>query len=771
LHGFKLYWQSYNKVKQYRNLLFYVSVTGGFGALMYYFIRKGHVLEAGKNIQRITAENSSMWQQFIDSNHHNLTNPMAILLLQIITIIIVARVVGFLFKLIKQPMVIGEIAAGIILGPSLVGLYFPEFSNFLFPAQSLGNLHFLSQIGLILFMFIVGMELDLNVIKNRASDAVIISHASIVIPFALGVGLAYFLYDKLAPSNISFLAFALFIGIAMSITAFPVLARIVQERGMTRTKIGSLVITCAAADDITAWSIFAAVIAIVKAGSLVNTVFVIAMAIVYIFIMLKVVKPFMKKMGEIYSNKENLSKPIVAVFFVTLFISAFTSEVIGIHALFGAFMAGVIMPNNIQFRNVFIEKMEDVALVIFLPLFFVYTGLRTQIGLINGPELWRDFGLIISIAVAGKFVGSALAAKFVGQHWKDSLTIGALMNTRGLMELVVLNVAYDLGVLTPEIFAMLVLMALVTTFMTGPALALINYIFPSEEKSILPIEKKDAEKYKILLSFGNPFRGKTMLRLAFGFIRKSVRNSNVTVLHLTPLNNLIHDNLSEHEQESFKPVKSEAAKLNLPIITLFKPSQTINKDILEVAHHGNFNLLIIGIGQSVFEGSFLGKLLGFTTRFIYPEKLLDTLSGKEKLFENSIFDDRTNQIIRSCKIPLGIFIDNELGQMDDILIPVFHSGDLFLIQFAQMLIENNDSKIRFLNISRNNHHNGEIGQALSDLQQNYPEKVTSIAVKKDDFEFTSQLDLMIVSIRGWKELVEIKSKLISQTFSKLIIKP
>ncbi len=303
-------------------------------------------------------------------------------MLQIITIIIVARVIGFLFKLIRQPMVIGEIAAGIILGPSLVGYYFPEFSGFLFPLQSLGNLQFLSQIGLILFMFIVGMELDLNVIRNKASDAVVISHASIVIPFAMGVGLAYFLYDELAPSNISFLAFSLFIGIAMSITAFPVLARIVQERGMTRTRIGSLVITCAAADDITAWSIFAAVIAIVKAGSFVNSIFAIAMAIVYILLMLKLVKPFMKKMGEIYSSRENLSKPVVAIFFVMLFISSFTSEVIGIHALFGAFMAGVIMPNNVQFRNIFIEKMEDVALVIFFPLFFVYTGLRTQIGLL-----------------------------------------------------------------------------------------------------------------------------------------------------------------------------------------------------------------------------------------------------------------------------------------------------------------------------------------------------------------------------------------------------
>jgi Kef-type K+ transport system membrane component KefB len=193
-----------------------------------------------------------------------------------------------------------------------------------------------------------------------------------------------------------------------------------------------------------------------------------------------------------------------------LIISSYATEVIGIHALFGAFMAGAIMPENIKFRNIFIEKVEDVALVLLLPLFFVFTGLRTEIGLLNDPYLWKVTGLIILVAVLGKFVGSALAAKFVGQNWKDSLTIGALMNTRGLMELVVLNIGYDLGVLTPEIFAMMVIMALVTTFMTGPALDFINWAFKSKT-SVVPQELSEVRKYKILLSFGNPERGKSLL--------------------------------------------------------------------------------------------------------------------------------------------------------------------------------------------------------------------------------------------------------------------
>jgi hypothetical protein len=359
----------------------------------------------------------------------------------------------------------------------------------------------------------------------------------------------------------------------------------------------------------------------------------------------------------------------------------------------------------------------------------------------------------------------------VGQRWKDSFIIGALMNTRGLMELVVLNVAYDLGVLTPEIFAMLVLMALVTTFMTGPALAFIDFVFPSEAKIPLAAETRETEKFKILLSFGHPMRGRNMLRLAYGFIRKTLGNSTVTALHLTPVNNLIHDNLTEYETESFKPIKLEASKLNVPVITLFKSSANINKDIMEVANNGNYDLLIIGIGQSVFEGSFLGKVLGFTTRFIYPEKLFDTLTGREKLFENTIFDDRTNQIIKTCKIPLGIFVDNELDKPEQVCIPVLTSADLFLIQYAQKLIENNDSKIRFFIRRKLNHHNGSIESAINDLTLTYPDHI-SLTVWEDFHGKSVDLhDLTLVSIRGWKELVESKSEFVNLGSSKLILKP
>ena len=367
-------------------------------------------------------------------------------------------------------MVIGEVIAGILLGPSVLGYFFPEVSHFIFQPASLPNLNFLSQLGLILFMFIIGLELDIQLLKHKAHTAVVVSHASIIIPFAMGVSLAYSLYAAYAPPLISFLAFGLFMGIAMSITAFPVLARILHERGLTKTALGSLAITCAAADDVTAWCILAAVVAVVQAGSAISAVFTVLVSSVYVIAMLKLVRPWLERVETRYPTTEHLNRTFAVVAFVVLFLSALTTELIGIHALFGAFLAGASMPAHAHFRKLLASRIEDVSLVILLPLFFAFTGLKTQIGLLNEGVSWLVCGLIILVAVAGKFGGSTLAARFTGQSWSDSFAIGALMNTRGLMELIVLNLGYDLGVLSPTVFTMMVLMALVTTFMTAPAL-------------------------------------------------------------------------------------------------------------------------------------------------------------------------------------------------------------------------------------------------------------------------------------------------------------
>jgi Kef-type K+ transport system membrane component KefB len=755
-------------MKNHRNTIFYFVVTGGFTALIYWIVGKGKDLEIGKKFLQPVVKNEH-WEDFTTSLTLNLHHPLAILLAQIITIIVVARFFGWVFRKIGQPSVIGEIIAGIVLGPSLLGLYFPDISIDLFPVESLGNLQFLSQIGLILFMFVIGMELDLKVLQNRAKEAIVISHASIVIPFALGIGLAYFVYYKFAPEGIAFLPFALFMGIAMSITAFPVLARIVQERGIHKTKLGAIVITCAAADDITAWCLLAAVIAIVKAGTFVSSLYVILLAIFYVIIMLFVVKPFLKKIGELYGSKDKLNKPVVAIFFLTLIISSYCTEIIGIHALFGAFMTGVIMPDINKFRNVFIEKVEDVSVILLLPLFFVYTGLRTEIGLINDPYLWKVTGFIILVAVVGKFFGSALAAKFVGQSWRDSFTIGALMNTRGLMELVVLNIGLDLKVLTPEVFTMMVIMALVTTFMTGPALNLINYIFKTKDFNVLD-EVPNGNKYKILISFGNKEKGKSLLRLANSLIKKQKETSSITAMHLTLSDEMHSYNLEEYEKQRFAPLVAESKDLKLEITTIFQATVDIETNISEIANNGEYDLLLVGLGKSIFEGTLLGKVLGFTTRIINPDRLIDKFTGKEGLFENSPFDERTRQIISKTKAPIGILIDKELQVVNQLFIPIFSSEDSFLIDYAQKLIYNNNSHVAILDFNGHIENNFVLKSAISSLEQKYAKNITLMDDKTIKKEFLVHQDLMIISIESWKNLVDSSSDWLSSIPSVLIFK-
>ncbi|MGV8138454.1 MAG: cation:proton antiporter [Mangrovibacterium sp.] len=757
-------------MKRWRNLIFYTGTIGGFSALMYWIIQLGKKnLEAGREIIDAGA-GKNQWSMFADAFVHNFTHPLAILLLQIITIVVAARLFSWICRKIGQPAVIGEIIAGIVLGPSLVGMYFPEFSGFLFPAESLNNLQFLSQIGLILFMFVVGMELDLKVLRHQAHEAIVISHASIIIPFTLGLGLAYFIYSSFAPQGVPFVSFGLFLGISMSITAFPVLARIAQERDLHKSRLGTIVITCAAADDITAWSLLAAVIAIVKAGSFMSSVPTILMAVGYVFIMLKIIKPFLKRVGDLHASRETLSKPIVGIFFLVLLLSSYTTEVIGIHALFGAFMAGAVMPENQKFKQIFIEKVEDVALVLLLPLFFVYTGLRTQIGLLDDSGLWTICGLVILVAVVGKFIGSALAAKFIGQSWRDSLSIGALMNTRGLVELVALNIGYDLGVMTPEIFAMLVIMALVTTFMTAPALHLIEKFFKKKE-TIVQKEMKEMSKFRILISFGKPEMGRTLLKLANYLSRNGNGNSAITALHLSP-NGLFNTyKIEDYERESFIPLISESQKLNQHIHTMFKFSEDIESDIIETANRGDYDLLLVGIGHSIYQGSLLGKLLGYSRTIFHPEYFIDGVRENKKFLKDSPFAGATGQIVAKSNVPVGILIDHGFQKADQVFLPIFGSGDHSLIEFVRRLITYAGSQVTVSNRSGETRITEEIKEALRAIEQYAPDHIVIESGNLPEKDFLKQYDLMLISLESWKKLIDSQNRWLSDGPSMLIVKP
>jgi Kef-type K+ transport system membrane component KefB len=407
------------------------------------------------------------------SFQENLQDPLSRFFIQLILIVLVARICGFLIRKIGQPAVIGEMLSGIILGPSLLGWVWPGVFHLVFPGSSLGTLRLLSQVGVCLFMFIVGMDLDLDHLRHQARTAVLVSQVSIIFPYLLGVVTALFLFTSLAAPKTTFLAFALFIGISMSITAFPVLARILDERGLTRTPLGATAIACAATNDVTAWTILAFVIAVVKAQHPVSCLITIVLVLAFVLIMLFWIKPLISRwLNQRTPESSTGDKTVMAAILVFLFASALVTDLIGVHALFGSFVAGVVMPAHGQFRESLKIRLEHFSSVFLLPLFFAFTGLRTQIGLLNDASGWIIWLVLILVATVGKLGGAMLTARATGVGWIDSFALGALMNTRGLIELIALNIGYDLGILTPRIFAMLVLMALFTTTLTGPLLTL-----------------------------------------------------------------------------------------------------------------------------------------------------------------------------------------------------------------------------------------------------------------------------------------------------------
>lgn len=405
----------------------------------------------------------------------NLLHPVSALLLQVIVILLASRVVGMVLRKTGQPTVVGEMIAGILLGPSLLGWLSPATMAFLFPPQSMSSLGLLSQIGVVIFMFVVGMQLSLQHLRQNAHAAVLVSHASILVPLFLGAVLSLVIYRSSAPSNITFTSFALFMSVAMSITAFPVLARILEERELTKTSLGSTAISCAAVDDVTAWCILALVVSIANASGFGSAILTILLTLLFVGLALFVFKRQAARLIENGFDGQTPHRGLVAVVLIFAFASALFTEIIGIHALFGAFLAGVVMPSDAGLRKYLTEPLEIVTSCFLLPLFFAFTGLRTQIGLLNDWSSWLMCAVIIAVAITGKLGGSTLAAHWTGINWSDSLSLGILMNTRGLVELIVLNIGYELGILSPRIFSMMVIMAITTTFMTGPLLSLVEF--------------------------------------------------------------------------------------------------------------------------------------------------------------------------------------------------------------------------------------------------------------------------------------------------------
>ena len=626
-----------------KNYLIYAVMLLLFGALIYMAIEEGDRFSHHAVASSTVAEDTpfTMFCQFVTDNLHH---PLSILLIQIIAVLLMVRLFGFLFKHIGQPGVIGEIVAGIVLGPSVLGYFFPDVFQALFPPESLTNLELLSQVGLVLFMFVIGMELDFSVLKNKINETLVISHAGILVPFFLGIVASYWIYEEYAAAQTAFLPFALFIGISMSITAFPVLARIIQERNMTKTSLGTLAIASAANDDVTAWCLLAVVIAIAKAGTFASALYAIGLTALYIIIMFMVVRPFLKKVGEVYANQEVISSTL--------------TEIIGIHALFGAFMAGVVMPPSIGFRKVMMEKVEDIALVFFLPLFFAFTGLRTEIGLINSPALWGVCLLLITVAVAGKLGGCAVAARLVGESWKDSFTIGTLMNTRGLMELVALNIGYEMGVLPPSIFVILVIMALVTTFMTTPLLHLVERIFARREERL-------SAKLKLVFCFGRPESGRSLLSIFFLLFGKKMKAAQVVAAHFTVGTDLNPLNAEQYARDSFSLVDEKASELGLSVENRYRVTDKLVQDMIRLARKERPDMFLLGAGS----------------------KYRPDTAGSNGVLWLSLFRDKIDDVMEQVKCPVAVFVNRGYSGSSPVSFVLGGVIDAFLLTYLESMLE------------------------------------------------------------------------------------
>ncbi|HEV2468688.1 MAG TPA: cation:proton antiporter [Candidatus Sulfotelmatobacter sp.] len=397
-----------------------------------------------------------------------------ILTLQLAVVLAACRLVGEAFRRIHQPKVVGEMFAGIMLGPSLLGWVAPHFSAYLFPASSLGFLNALAQVGVVVFMFLVGLGINPGELKKESHAAVLASHVSITAPFVLAAFLALYLYPRLSDDGVAFTSFALFMGAAMSITAFPVLARILAERNMLGSRLGTVAIACAAVDDVTGWCILAYIVVLIRAAHSSTSIWVtIGGILVFGLAMIHGVRRLLRGFERVYQKKGALSENLMALMMLLVLASSLMTEYLGIHLLFGAFLMGAIMPKEHKFVRYVLDRFETITVTLLLPLFFAFTGLRTNVGLVKGPEMWMYCGLIILVATAGKLGGSTMASWLSGMPLREAAGLGTLMNTRGLMELVILNIGLDIGVISPALFSMMVLMALFTTFMTTPLLRLI----------------------------------------------------------------------------------------------------------------------------------------------------------------------------------------------------------------------------------------------------------------------------------------------------------
>ncbi|OBQ17004.1 MAG: sodium:proton antiporter [Anabaena sp. WA113] len=637
---------------------------------------------------------------------------VVLVLIEVLIVIGLSRLVGLGFKAIKQPLVIGEIFAGIMLGPSLFGLIAPGLAHSLFPAETMPYLNVLSQIGLIFFMFLIGLELNPKYLSGNLKTAILISNLSIIVPFASAFGLSFVLYPLVSNNHVNFAPFALFLGAAMSITAFPVLARIITENNLQGTRLGTLALTCAAVDDVTAWCILAVAIAVARHGSIdQQAILTIIESVVYIGFMFTVGRWFLKRLSKHHHRAGRLSQLVLAIIYMGVVASALITEFIGIHLIFGAFLLGAVMPKDEELVRELAIKTEDFVLIFLLPIFFAYSGLKTQIGLLNSPNLWLLSALILLVAIGGKYTGAYVAARLSGIDKREASALGWLMNTRGLTELIVLNIGLELGVITPLLFTMLVIMALVTTFMTSP---LLEWTYPKrlirldivESEAEIPVEalpEAYIAQYRILVPVANPAAQKGLLQLATAI---AVNNRQPAVVYPLSFIELEEDyGFESSPNEADRLIAERCQKLEELITTLEPP------EIRSYIHP------IVRISSNV------ARETAQIAKIEQPDLVL--LGWHRPAFSNNRLGGRVGQILGTTPVDVAVFVDKGGNAIESLLVPYSANihDDLALIIALRMLINRDTCMLQVLQVFTANHTQDELSYELNAMIEQLPKSV------------------------------------------------
>ncbi|MEH2380519.1 MAG: cation:proton antiporter [Nostoc sp.] len=638
---------------------------------------------------------------------------VVLVLVEVLIVIGLSRLVGLAFRSIKQPLVIGEIVAGIMLGPSLFGLVAPHLAVTLFPPETFPFLNVLSQVGLIFFMFLIGLELNPKYLSGQLEVAVLTSHVSILVPFSLGTLLAVLLYPLVSNASVSFTAFALFLGAAMSITAFPVLARIITENNLQGTRLGTLALTCAAVDDVTAWCLLAVAIAVARTGDFAGAIPTIIASIVYIALMLTAGRWFLQRLAKHYLRAGRLSQLLLAGIYMAVVASALITELIGIHLIFGAFLLGAAMPKNEDLVRELAVKTEDFVLIFLLPIFFAYSGLRTEIGLLNRPELWLLCALVLGVAIAGKYIGTYVAARVSGINKREASALGWLMNTRGLTELIVLNIGLELGVISPLIFTMLVIMALVTTFMTSP---LLEWTYPKRlirldvvkpesgtETDITAGSETYVRPYRILVPVANPSTQKGLVQLAVSIALNHRYPAVVNPLSLiefeedyafesTPVeaDRLIAQRRQQLEEliNTLEPLETRSCVH--PIVRI---SSNVARETAQIAVLDQVDLILVGWHRPAFSSNRLGGRVG--------------------------------QLLTTAPVDVAVFVDRGGDRLESLLVPYSANihDDLALILALRLLINHETCMLQILHVLPENRLKDELSYELNMMIEQLPSSV------------------------------------------------